>query len=174
MKYADRANLMTYDLVNGFSTVTGHHTPLYSTSKQIESTDNAVNQLLKIGVDKNKLVIGAAFYGRMWEGVSDSAIGLYQQGHFKTGVSYKSFASRLSADSGFVYHWDEGAQAPYLYNAKDKLFVTYDDKRSIELKTKYVIDKGLNGIMFWQLTEDTYTDGLLDEIDKVRSSYTRK
>ncbi|HWJ25405.1 MAG TPA: glycoside hydrolase family 18 protein [Flavisolibacter sp.] len=174
MKYVDRVNLMTYDLVNGYSTVTGHHTPLYSTSKQIESTDNAVNKLIKIGVAKNKLAIGAAFYGRMWEGVPDSAIGLYQQGHFKTGVSYKNFATQLSADSGFVYHWDEKAQAPYLYNPRLKLFVTYDDKKSIELKTKYVIEKGLNGIMFWQLTEDTYTDGLLDEIDKVRSTYAIK
>ena len=43
-----------------------------------------------------------------------------------------------------------------------------------ESKVADLIDKGLNGIMFWQLTEDTYTDGLLDEIDKVRSSYSRK
>ena len=42
-------------------------------------------------------------------------------------------------------------------------------KKSIELKTKYVIDKGLNGIMFWQLGDDKFRDGLLDEIDKTRT-----
>src|SRR5690349_22776137 len=31
MPFVDRVNLMTYDLINGYSTVTGHHTPLYST-----------------------------------------------------------------------------------------------------------------------------------------------
>ena len=30
----DKVNLMSYDLVNGNSTITGHHTPLYSTPQQ--------------------------------------------------------------------------------------------------------------------------------------------
>jgi chitinase len=34
MPVIDRVNLMTYDLINGFSTVTGHHTPLFSTPQQ--------------------------------------------------------------------------------------------------------------------------------------------
>ena len=29
VKYTDFINIMTYDLVHGFSTVSGHHTPLY-------------------------------------------------------------------------------------------------------------------------------------------------
>ena len=45
--------------------------------------------------------------------------------------------------------------APYMYNPGKKLFVTFDDKRSVELKTRYVIDKKLGGIMFWQLGNDT-------------------
>ena len=31
----DKINLMTYDLVNGNGTITGHHTPLYSTPGQV-------------------------------------------------------------------------------------------------------------------------------------------
>jgi chitinase len=54
MPFVDRVNLMTYDLINGYSTVTGHHTPLYSTPEQIESTDHAVKYLDSIGVSKNK------------------------------------------------------------------------------------------------------------------------
>jgi chitinase len=34
----------------------------------------------------------------------------------------------------------------------------------MRLKTEYAIDKKLNGIMFWQLGEDTYINGLLDVI----------
>ena len=33
--------------------------------------------------------------------------------------------------------------APYLYNSTQSLFVTYDDKRSIELKLKYAMKNGL-------------------------------
>lgn len=171
MKLVDRVNLMTYDLVNGNSPVTGHHTALYGTSAQIESTDNAVTRLVNAGVPKEKLVIGAAFYARVWENVPDTNYGLYQNGRFKTSVSYKNFASRMPADSGFVYHWDETASGPFIYNTDKKLFATFDDPRSLELKVKYGVEKGLNGIMFWELSHDFYKGGLLDAIDKARKKY---
>ncbi|HKP31215.1 MAG TPA: glycosyl hydrolase family 18 protein, partial [Chitinophagaceae bacterium] len=61
---------------------------------------------------------------------------------------------------------DPIAKAPYLYNKSTKYFVTYDDEISIAEKTKYVINKKLGGIMFWQLTGDTYRNGLLDAIHR--------
>jgi chitinase len=42
MPLTDRVNLMSYDLVSGFSKISGHHTPLYSTPQQVESVDNGV------------------------------------------------------------------------------------------------------------------------------------
>jgi chitinase len=39
------------------------------------------------------------------------------------------------------------------------------------LKTKYAIEKGLGGIMFWELTEDVYNNGLLEVIDESRSMF---
>jgi chitinase len=170
MKIVNRVNLMSYDLVNGYATTTGHHTALYSTPHQQESTDNGVTRMIALGVPANKIVIGAAFYARVWENVPDSAFGLYQPGKFKRGISYKNFGKELSPENGFVYHWDSIAKAPFMYNPEEKLFATFDDKKSIELKTKYAIDKGLNGIMFWQLGEDKFTDGLLDEIDKAKKA----
>jgi chitinase len=164
MKEVDRVNLMTYDLVNGYSTVTGHHTALYATPQLRESTDNCVQYLLKIGVPANKLVIGGAFYGRMWEGVASTNNGLYQSGKFKAGVDFKNFDKQISEQKGFVKHWDDVAKAPYAYNAAEKLFITYDDKRSLALKTQYAIDQKLDGIMFWELSLDTDQDGLLDAI----------
>ncbi|WP_142603085.1 glycoside hydrolase family 18 protein [Solitalea koreensis] len=170
MKQVDRVNIMTYDFVNGYSTITGHHTGLYSTPQQNESVDNAVQYLLKLGIPANKLAIGAAFYSRIWENVPDTNNGLYQPGRFKNSINFKNYDALLSEKNGFNHYWDDIAKAPYLYNAEQKLFVTYDDKRSIKLKTQYVINKHLNGIMFWELSEDTLTDGLLDVIDSVKHS----
>ena len=164
MPLLDRVNLMTYDLVHGYSTVTGHHTPLYSTPQQKESSDNAVHYLDSIGIPRNKLAIGAAFYARIFENVESANDGLYQPCKFKRGVPFKAYPTMLSADSGFIYHWDPIARAPWLYNAEQKLFVTFDDTTSMRLKTEYAVDKKLNGIMFWQLGEDTYSGGLLDVI----------
>lgn len=162
----NRINLMTYDLITGYDTVTGHHTGLYSTKQQKESCNNAVKRLVAKGVPANKLLIGAAFYARVWENVEPDNNGLYGKGKFLRGISYRSFNTLLSADSGFVYHWDQKAAAPYLYNARKKWFVTFDDPVSIRKKTLYARKKGLNGIMFWQLGDDAFSDGLLGEIEK--------
>jgi len=100
--------------------------------------------------------------------------GLYQPGKYRGGVSFKNLSAQFPHDSGYVYHWDDIAKAPYIFNPEKRIFVTYDDKRSVELKTKYAIDKRLGGIMFWQLASDTFSDGLLDTIDRVRKSYIHK
>lgn len=172
MQTVDFVNLMTYDLVGGSSGSTGHHTPLFSTPQQSRSADYAVNYLLNLGIPANKLVIGGAFYARIFENVPEENNGLYQPGKFKSYVVFKQIPFALSADKGFAYHWDDVAKAPYLYNPTEKLFVTFDDKRSIDLKTKYVIDKKLGGIMFWQLAQDVPSGGLLEAISEVKKNYT--
>jgi chitinase len=168
IKYADYINIMSYDLVGGYSPVTGHHTPLYSTPQQRESADNAITWLEKHGIPPQKLVIGGAFYARVWENVPDVNNGLYQPGKFKQSVGFKNFYRQLTPEKGFTYFWDDVAKAPYMYNSKEKLFATFDDRRSITLKTEYAKKKKLYGIMFWQLGDDVRTHGLLHAIDSTR------
>jgi chitinase len=168
MPIIDRVNLMTYDLINGYSVETGHHTALYSRPEQKESTDNAVQYLIRIGIPRDKLVVGAAFYARVWENVADVNHGLYQAGKFKKGIDYRLWKNEFTKANGYESYWDEKAKAPYSYNASQKLFATYDDIRSVKLKTQYVIDQKLNGIMFWDLGGDVPTHGLLDAINEAK------
>lgn len=160
----DFINLMTYDLTNGYSKVTGHHTPLYSNEQQVESSDHCVSWLIDHGIPADKLILGAAFYARVWEQVPDKANGLYQPGSFKQGVPYRNFGQYFSGNSGFQYFWDSTAHAPWQYNSSKKLFATFDDKRSIRDKVAYVRQRHLGGIMFWELSEDASTNGLVDAI----------
>ena len=171
MAIADRVNVMTYDLVHGNSTVSGHHTPLYSTPQQKQSTDNAVKSLLAKGVPADKIVIGAAFYGRLFLIKSDHVKnnGLYEPTTFDHGFSYPRLADTVSAANGFTRYWDDIAKAPYAYNPTRKLLATYDDTVSIRYKTQYVIDKKLGGIMFWQLADDRFEHGLLEVIDRTKN-----
>ncbi|MBK8606467.1 MAG: hypothetical protein IPN82_06425 [Chitinophagaceae bacterium] len=87
---------------------------------------------------------------------------LYQQGKFKQGVAFKNFPAYFSDTSGYRYYWDKKAKAPYQYNACKKLFATFDDERSIKAKTRFIRRKKLGGIMFWELSEDKNTNGLVD------------
>jgi len=161
---------MSYDLVSGFSTVTGHHTPLYSTSKQSASADHAIRYLDSIGVPPNKIVIGAAFYARTWENVENVNNGLYQRGKFKSFVPYRQFSQQLNSANGYQFYYDSVANASYAYSVQRKEFATFDDPVSIQLKTAYAIKKGLNGIMFWELTLDKPQQGLVDVIDKEKNN----
>lgn len=164
-------NLMTYDLVNGYATTTGHHTPLYSTPGQVESTDHAVRYLDSVGVPLRKIVIGLAFYARVFKDVDSINGGLYRPSHFYRGISFRDQAKYLSADSGWTYHWDPIAQAPWSYNSREGLMASYDDTASVRLKTLYARNKGLGGVMFWQLADDRFfSGGLLDAIYRTKTS----
>ncbi|MFT4860236.1 MAG: chitinase [Bacteroidia bacterium] len=193
MKYADYTNVMTYDQVSGVSIYTGHHTPLgdvtsediagtpfhdhldslYKSGKSPDpnprSAQKIVDFLIKEGVNPKQIVIGSAFYGRVWKGVPPANNGLYQlSGGLQIGwMSYQRIRELYEQDSNFHRFWDEKAEAPYMYNSKDSLMVSYDDTVSVALKTKYTMEKGLGGIMFWELGNDTKEEGsLLDAIYK--------
>lgn len=165
-RYADFVNIMSYDLVHGYSKTSGHHTPLYSTPQQVESTDHAVQMLLRAGVPADKLVIGAAFYGRYFAIDEGVPVGLYQPCHFAHGFPSKHAKDSLSEARGFVHYWDTVAHAPYALHVQRRLLATYDDARSVALKTRYAVAHGLGGIMFWQLYDDAFHGGLLDVIDR--------
>lgn len=193
MKYADFMNVMTYDLVSGVSIYTGHHTQLGKVSNQdiegtpfgahldslfqtgqypdadTRSTEKIVEYLLEKGVDPNQIVIGSAFYGRVWKGVPPANNGLYQlSGGLHIGwMVYSQIRHLYEPDSNFIRFWDNRAKAPFMYNAQDSLMVSYDDTVSVSLKTKYAMENGLGGIMFWELGNDTKEEGsLLDAIYK--------
>lgn len=165
MPLVNRVNLMTYDLISGYSKVTGHHTTLYSRPSQKESTDHCVQWLIKNGIDPKKLVIGAAFYARVWEQVPDKNKGLDQPGKFKTSIPYSAQAAAFADTAGFRKYWDKKARAAYYFNAGKGLFATGDDPRSIKKKVGYMKKQRLGGIMFWELGEDAAENGLLSAID---------
>lgn len=164
MPLLDRVNIMSYDLVSGYATVTGHHTPLFSTRPGEQSADLAVNYLLHLGIPASKLVIGAAFYTRIWKEVSATNNGLYQAGEHTHGVNFRNYDSQLTPEKGWTYYWDNKAKAPWWYNVAEKKFATGDDLRSAKEKTAYAKKKKLGGIMFWELTLDKSAGGLLDAI----------
>ena len=183
MQHVDYMNVMTYDQVGSSSPFTGHHTPLGLISEEDikgtfaweymderrerfaergitldpRSAERIVEYCLEQGVKPEQLVIGSAFYGRAWKGVPPTNNGLYQS---NTGAhigwsAYRQIRNEFEPNADYQRHWDSIAKAPYLYNAKDSIFISYDDTVSVRLKTEYAKQKKLGGIMFWQLGNDT-------------------
>ena len=183
MTFVDYMNVMTYDQIGATSPYTGHHTALglieledikdtpamvFIESRREEmkkrgytyeprSVERIVDFCIDNGVDPKQIVIGAAFYGRAWKGVPPENNGLYQSngGSYIGWSAYHQIRKEFEPNKKFTRYWDPIAKAPYLYNAKDSIFISYDDTVSVRLKTSYAQKMKLAGIMFWELGNDT-------------------
>ena len=155
----DYVNLMTYDFREAGGDAAGHHANLFlnPADDRQQSTDRAAREFLGAGVPAAKLVLGVPFYGRAWGDVGADAHGLYQPGSKpveRIDTSYGQIAASLVGRDGFVRYWDPDAQAPYLWNADRRIFISYDDPESMRLKARYILDHHLAGAMFWQYSDD--------------------
>ena len=170
-KYLDYVQLMTYDLRGGYHIITGHHTNLLDDKKDIlqASAKKAAACFENAGVPRDKLILGAAYYSRMWKGVPDRENGLHQMAETTGGYgpSYGELVKDYINKNGYKRYFDEEARAPWLFNGDT--FISYDDEESCKEKAEYVVNNGLGGIMFWEYRLDetrTLTEVMRKALDK--------
>ncbi|MGA7540701.1 MAG: glycoside hydrolase family 18 protein [Steroidobacteraceae bacterium] len=169
----DWLNVMTYDMNNIFSPVSGFNTPLDAdphdpVADPQRSRDNlasAVRYYESHGVPPGKIMLGVAFYGRGFTGVSARNGGLYSKytGGFAE-TPWKAIESQFLTSPDWVRHWSATAQAPWLYNASQHVFFTYDDPISLGVKAEFARRARLRGVMIWVLGEDDPGNCLLNAL----------
>ena len=166
--YLDWINVMSYDFFNSLTPTTGHHAGLYRAAAAMpidRDADASIKQHLAAGIPAEKIVLGVAFYGRGFAGVTPIVNGLRQPyARFEGEHPYSELADKFIGRQGFVRYWDDRAKAPYLWNSASRTFITYDDPQSIRIKAQYVKAHHLGGMMFWELSQDR-NDELLDVIE---------
>ncbi len=165
-RYLDYVQLMTYDMCGGKTTM--HHTNLFKPENSVRYScaDNAVSIFHEAGIPLDKLIIGAAFYSREWKAVTSSENGGFAQPSDDSvgfGPNYAELCANYINKNDYVRHWDDSAKAPYLFNGKH--FLTYDDEESVAYKCRYIKDRGLKGIMYWEHSLDE-NRRLLEVINK--------
>ena len=151
-KYLDFVQLMTYDMRGGFQTMTGHHTNLFTPTGDLFriSVDASVRLFRNAGVPREKIVIGAAFYSRMWKNVPPVNNGFLQMtsGAGGYGPEFTTLVTDYINKNGFTRYWDDEAKAPYLFDGST--FISYEDEESLAHKCRYVKEQAIAGIMFWE------------------------
>ena len=170
-KILDYILIMTYDY--GGRSVS-HHTNLYPSKEQDggSSAHQSVVDFMAAGVPANKIGLGAAFYSRSREATTPDKNGLLQASVSGSkavagqGGGYTKMKDEFVDQKGYKRYWDKAAQAPYLFNPETKVFLTYDDEKSIQKKAKYIKKNKLAGIFFWEYFSDP-KEYLLTEIDRV-------
>jgi chitinase len=157
-EYVDTVNLMSYDYYeSGSDLITGNHAPLFTDPadpKKVSAADS-VAAFEKAGVPESKIILGVPFYGRAWGQVSDVNHGLFQPGKPvpHANATY-AVITQTMLNQGYVRYWDEKASVPYLYNAQQRIFVSYEDPQSIAAKCGFVLSHHLGGMMFWEYSND--------------------
>ena len=171
-KYADYVNMMSYDLNN--SEKSTHVSAFYTSSNDKGYGFGAVygvNLFVNLGLDKKKIIIGTAAYGKAYKvngnssnpkypglGVSASLIKIDGiSGSFASGTIYYNGVLELKNNPDYVeyteYNNSNQYVGTYLYNAKEKIFVAFEGEEMIKQKAIFAKNQGV-GIMMWSYFED--------------------
>ncbi|KAG9251053.1 family 18 glycoside hydrolase [Emericellopsis atlantica] len=159
-QYLDFWNLMAYDYAGSWDSVSGHQANLFPSPDNPASTPfstaAALDHYLRSGVRPDKLVLGMPLYGRAFENTG----GLGQpfqgvgEGTWEQGVhDYKKLPLPGSQE---IY--DQAAGATYCFSQDQRKLVTYDTPQMAQIKTQFLMDRGLGGAMWWESSSDKTGD----------------
>jgi len=158
----DWVNLMTYDYHGTWERTANFVAPLRRdpAAPTDENVDASVSLYLAEGIAPAKLVLGVPFYGKGWTGCAPGpgGDGLYQACSGLARPDHEaSFEFGYLEDRrflGLVAKWNGAAAEASLYDPATGTFVAFDDERSMREKARYAKERGLRGVMFWELTAD--------------------
>jgi len=179
-QYMDYVHLMTYDL--NAAELSTHLTALSAGPASNISVESTVAFYMGAGVPKEKIIIGGAFYGKIYElALLGSSFISEKPTRDPYSIVYSKlkddYLSQLNTNGDIKVErkWDAAANAPYLCITeyvggvvKARKFITYDDAESLKLKAEYVFENDLGGMMFWELGYDNReTNDLVEAIYNV-------
>lgn len=164
----------------------GNKYPTY-TARSVVSADRALQQFINAGVLPSKLGLGISAEIRGWRG--GRVVGSSNNGvtaplqrwttpptNWENGIYRARYAQLMQPNfrcfdgatfaCGYkpeYYRWDDQAKMPYLSidrtNPDEDMFISYNDARSVHEKVKYVKEKGLGGVMLWELGRECLPPG---------------
>ncbi|KAL7527378.1 hypothetical protein ACHAXR_004037, partial [Thalassiosira sp. AJA248-18] len=157
-------NLLSFDFSGPWDNKVGINSPLYDPSGGDGSIDSCVMNYIEGGAPRNKINIGLAFYGHSFVGgkfIGDECT-LDWAGICSDTQSWQ--ADGGSPQYHNVYNnmpklklsFDLQTKTPLASNERG--IVSFDDPRSICLKTEYAISNELGGFIIMDLTGDMLDD----------------
>ncbi len=170
----DRLNIMTYDFVGPWDSLSGHNAPLYASRSDdsLRNVDAAFKLYTQIhSVPAEKVNLGVPFYGHAFAQCT-SLYAHYAGGdtvHFSTQGAFYSNIAPLVGGSRRI--WDDRAKVPYLVFDSWKTLVSYDDEESVGYKARYVLEKKAAGLIVWEITGDMMPDGRTPLLDVIQSTF---
>lgn len=160
---------MSYDMHGSWEPRADHHAPLNATPGDNNVNIKAiVNYLLSQGMTAAKINLGIPMYGRSWSLASTTTVppcpanGAGNTGDL-TGVpgflAYYEICRGINAGTWTKVVDPADSIGPYAYTSSNPIqWVSYDDVKTVEMKSNYVVDSGLGGVMVWDISTDDFTN----------------
>ncbi|KLU85768.1 chitinase 1 [Magnaporthiopsis poae ATCC 64411] len=158
-------SVMAFDFAGNWDNTTGHQANVFPDPSQPLATkasiDRAVADYVAAGVSPAKINVGLPLYGRSF----DKTAGLGMPYTPSTAGSFEGQAAiwlyRDLPRQGATVLYDDVAKASYTFDSSTGQLITYDDDRSGQYKARYIREKGLGGVMFWEASQDRNDSGSL-------------
>jgi chitinase len=155
----DFINVMTYDFFGSWSNQAGHHSALFESSKAkgISSQKAMAYWHQGKGIPKEKLLLGLPLYSRgfaaakPYDKVNRDATRPFQ------ALAYAKLHQLIKGD--WQYSWDDETQNPWLISPAGDYVHSYDNEKSLAIKTHWAIEQGYRGVFFWEIKQDRLEDG---------------
>ncbi|CAF0742100.1 unnamed protein product [Brachionus calyciflorus] len=172
----DFINLMAFDFHGNWDDKTGMNAPLYNheNATGIDSEYNqdwAVSYWIKNGCPPHKLVLGLPAYGRTFHLKDKRKSGLLAKtlqddamsGKYTQTAGFLSFYEicQVKKNTNWTQVWQPQSKSHYLH--KDHDWISYDDIKSFQLRTAYVVAKKLGGIFIWSIDMDDFNGKFCDQ-----------
>lgn len=149
----DYIHIMTYDFV--ISTTTTHNSALLEgPGSTYFSTEKGLNEYLRY-MPREKLTVGAAFYGKIYNLPNGIGDGLSQtvSEACKT-INYDKIRQEYWTDLNdeTYIHKSEVTKATWYYDGSS--WITFESPWAVAEKAKWAKNQNLGGIMFWDYNTD--------------------
>src|SRR5690554_6053233 len=164
-QYLDFINVMTYSMSssggsyqNALHPRAGVHNTEFNAGRTpaTATISESVPIFNGYGVPNSKLIFGLAFYGVRQQRTYNTSTNTWSNWTATSpSVFFPEIQSSYLNNPDYLYFFDNVAGVPYLVKKDGTIFISYDNERSIRLKSEYVIEHGLGGLMFWEYGADT-------------------
>ncbi|XP_074029368.1 uncharacterized protein [Leptinotarsa decemlineata] len=156
----DWVTVKSYDMYGSWSTYSGNHNALYPSSKEFEwekehlNMNAVANNWMKAGLNKNKLVLSVAFYGRSFTLKDKNQHSIYSlvAGNGPGEDGWLKYSEICSNYGNYTEVWDDDQKSPYRY--KDDKWFAYNSKEAVSIKGDYIKSKGFTGVNVYPVDAD--------------------
>ena len=181
--YLDFLSVMSYDFHGGWNQYVENLANIWPDSADTETINMAMPTLCmdwaynyyRGVLPPEKILMGIPYYTRGWENVQGGNNGLHGSSKTPASAPYNLWGdddngdgtpdpaganplwyvlNLMEEDSNLKMYFDEVGGVPYVWQSDKKVFLSFENEKSIDNRVSYIKEKNLGGALIWVMNGD--------------------